>query len=83
MGAAVLGTSALQAFLAPSVPSAPSAPVPGLRGARSQGASGSAGAVTVGLATAAVALARRRQVARSAEEMKRAIEQLFGGYFLG
>jgi len=57
-----------QAFLAPSAPSAPSAPV--LRGSGSQQTSGPAGrqgghAMTVGLATAAVALARRRTVVRA------------------
>ncbi|CAL1136017.1 unnamed protein product [Cladocopium goreaui] len=71
MGAAVLGSSALQAFLAPSAPSAPSAPV--LRGSGSQQTSGPAGrqgghAMTVGLATAAVALARRRTVVRAEEK---------------
>ena len=57
-----------EAFLAPSAPSAPSAPV--LRGSHGQQTS-SAGsrhgghAMTVGLATAAVALARRRTVVRA------------------
>eukprot|EP00913_Durusdinium_trenchii_P002271 g2096.t2 len=65
MGAAVLGSSALQAFLtpaaSPSAPSAPSAPV--LRGAsrRTEGRSGlNSTVVSAGLATAAVAMARRR-----------------------
>ncbi|CAK9049789.1 Light-harvesting complex stress-related protein 3.1 [Durusdinium trenchii] len=73
MGAAVLGSSALQAFLtpaaSPSAPSAPSAPV--LRGAsrRTEGRSGlNSTVVSAGLATAAVAMARRRSVARAAED---------------
>eukprot|EP00913_Durusdinium_trenchii_P002269 g2095.t1 len=73
MGAAVLGSSSLQAFLtpaaSPSAPTAPSAPV--LRGAsrRTEGRSAlNSTVVSAGLATAAVAMARRRSVARAAEE---------------
>eukprot|EP00434_Breviolum_minutum_P011464 symbB.v1.2.010109.t1/scaffold654.1/size209194/5 len=86
MGAAVLGSSALQAFLAPSTPSAPSAPL--LRGASTASTASTTtgsrhvgGLAAVGLATVAVAMTRRSRSGNTTAV--RAEEKVFAGGLIG